>query len=129
MKLSRISFLFLLLFLFVPSVSYAQSAADKVWQPFWAKFSAAVKKKDLNALKKLVASDQFQAGGSELNGNEWIKVMEKRNVWKEYQVAVASGTKKDRCLEPCRMTKNKKQPLIFWYINGQWRWTGFASAS
>lgn len=130
MKLSRIAFLFLLLFLFVPSISSAQSAADKAWQPFWAKFSTAVKKQDLAALKKLVSSDNFQAGGSNETGNEWIKIMEKRNVWKKYQAAVVSGTKTDQCSEPaCRITKNKKQPLLFAFINGQWRWTGFASAS
>ncbi len=59
----RILFLFLLLFLILPFVASAQSAADKSWKPFWTKFTAAVKTKNLKALKILSQQKPFHSGG------------------------------------------------------------------
>ena len=54
MKLSRISFLFLLFFLFVPSLAAAQSTAEGSWEPFFTKFKTAVRNRDQATLKTMM---------------------------------------------------------------------------
>lgn len=129
MKTSRIFFLFLLLFMFVPSLTHAQkskhSVADKSWNAFWTRFSAAVKNKDTKALKQLMASENdFNPGGAGMGRDEWLRFIREQNRWGEYRQSVASGTKKEPCGAsiPCRVTKDYY--LTFAYINGRWRWTG-----
>ena len=55
MKLSRISFIFILFFVFVPSIASAQSAAEKSWKPFYSAFRVAVRKHDRTALKAMMS--------------------------------------------------------------------------
>jgi len=119
MKLSRISFLFLLLFLLVPSVSYAQSAADKAWKPFWTKFSRAMKNKNRAVLKSLMAKDFDSNCITGEPRNCWLKLMDDENLWGNHQEVVASGT--ISCGKNCRVTVDKY--LIFNYKNGRWLWT------
>jgi len=120
MKLSRISFLFLLLFLFVPSVSYAQSTADKAWKPFWTRFSAAVAKKNRVALKEMM-KNPFLCGDGVCTPNEGIQDIDKLKKWQRIQKSVASGTKSEG--------KNNRSTKIFYLLfefeNGRWLWVQF----
>ncbi len=124
MKLSRISFLFLLLFLFVPSVSFAQSAAEKSWKPFWTQFTAAVKSKSKPAVKRLMSSenDFFSGGGGE-SRNEWLKMLDESKLWGEVQRSVAKGVVAyNEDGKTGRITKDRN--LIFQYIGSKWRFVG-----
>lgn len=125
MKTARI--LPIVLLLLVPSVSFAQSratnaAATRSWQSFWRQFSAAINKKDRAALRRMMPSDFFSGGGGQ-TASEWIKFMDRQNLWREHQMSVALGTKSykmDR--NPGRVTKNDH--LIFEYKGGRWWWWG-----
>lgn len=125
MKLSRISFLFLLLFLFVPSVNYAQSAASKSWNSFWTQFSAAVKNKDKVAVKRLMSSESdFLTHGGIGSRNDYLNLFKAKGYWQDVQKSAAKGTmsydlERQR---PARITKDKY--LIFEYIGGKWRFVG-----
>ena len=124
MKLSRISFLFLLLFLFVPSLSYAQSAAEKSWKPFWTQFSAAVKSKNKAAVKRLMSSenDFFSGGGGETR-DEWLKMLDESKLWGLVQKSVTKGVVAyNEDGRTGRITKDRH--LIFQYIGGKWRFVG-----
>lgn len=120
----KLRILILTLCLLVPASAFAQKAsADKSWQSFWTQFSAAVKKKSPAALKRLAAPKaNFSNGGGLESPAEWIAIIQKDNLWNEYQSSVAAGTKSFRCETTCRMTKN--QHLMFEVIGGRWRWTG-----
>jgi hypothetical protein len=122
MKLTRISFLFLLLFLFVPHFVSAQNAAEKAWKPFWTKFSTAIKNKNRVALKGMMARD-FQTGGYDEGDprDAWLKPYKgDAKFWRDHQQSVAKGTKS--CGKNCRVTTNNY--LVFEYQNGRWLWTG-----
>lgn len=119
MKLNRITFLFLLLFLFVPSVALAQSAANKSWQPFWTKFSAAVTKKNRVALKGMI-SNQFECGGGFCSPNEWIQTIDKSKKWQRTQRSIKSGAKSNG--KNRRITNDDY--LYFEFENGRWLWVG-----
>lgn len=130
MKLSRNLFLFLLLLLFVPSVSHAQSSASKSWNAFWTKFSAAVNKKDKEALKALMSSDFEWALDGYTSPDEVIRIMDKYKYWNQFKRSVANGVKVCGYDAPdCFRTKNTarrtKSPnwLLFEFIGGQWKWT------
>lgn len=125
MKISRISFLFLLLFLFVPSAIYAQSAASKSWNPFWTQFKSAVKNKDKVAIKRLMSSESdFITVGGIASRNDFMKMLNDKSYWKDLQDSIDEGiasytSEKGR---PARRTKNKY--LSFEYIGGKWRFIG-----
>lgn len=123
MKLNRISFLFLLLFLFVPSFASAQSAAEKSWKPFWTQFTAAVKSKDKAGVKRLMSSekDWFSVGGGETR-DEWLKMLDD-GFWGEVQKSVAKGVVAyNEGGRTGRITKDRQ--LVFQYIGGKWRFVG-----
>jgi hypothetical protein len=135
MKLSRISFLILLLFLCVPSMSYAQSAAEKSWQPFWTKFSSAVKNKNFNALDALTlkpfhTSDETWDSLEQFFGSD----KESRNYsWKQLAESVKSGTKKMGMIDLAGTGRSADKRLgrvtnndyaIFVYTKNGWRWWG-----
>ena len=125
MKLSRISFLFLLLFLFVPSVSFAQSAAEKSWKPFWTQFNAAVKSKNKAAIKRLMSSEKdFRCGLDDTTRDEWLKGLDDNKWLGEVQRSVVKSTKPydNGTRRPARITKDEW--LIFEYIGGKWRFVG-----
>jgi hypothetical protein len=60
--------LLLALLLVVASASFAQTApavnaaANRSWPSFWREFSAAINKKDVAALRKLMPDDFFDGG-------------------------------------------------------------------
>ena len=120
MKLPRISFLFLLLFLFVPSVSYAQSTADKAWKPFWTKFSAAIAKKNRAVLKGMM-KNPFLCGDGVCTPNEALQDIDKLKKWRSIQKSVTSGTKSWE--KYSRDTTDGY--LSFRFENGRWLWIGF----
>ena len=70
MKISKV--LLLVLALIVPQLSMAQTtpAAQRAWKPFFAAFRAAVKKRDRDALSKMMARDfYYLSSGGDENGN------------------------------------------------------------
>jgi hypothetical protein len=123
MKISRISFLFLLLFLFVHSGSFAQSAAEKSWKPFWAQFTAAVRSKNKAAVKKLMASEsEFSVPGT-TGRDDFLAMLDDSNMWKDVQKSVAKGViAYNKGGRIGRITKDRN--LIFQYIGGKWRFVG-----
>ena len=135
MKLSRISFLFLLLFLFIPSLAVAQTsrsvttAANKNWKPFWSKFTSAVKSKNKAAIKQLmVAEKDFSSGNEDRTRNQWLENLDKQKQWGELQKTVAKGTKPYNSDEKSdwRVTPDNEMlfVLIFEFKNGGWRFLG-----
>lgn len=82
-----------MLILVFSSVSFAQTAAaNKSWNTFWAKFSAAVKKKDKITLKKLMDPDFFGGVGAPPTRSGWILFIDNNNLWGELQKSVSVGT-------------------------------------
>lgn len=133
MKLSRISLLCLLLFLLVPSASYAQSVSDKIWQSYWTKFSAATKNKDLKALKVLSIQKPFSSGGGieDTFDEFWQGNKETRNkTWKYLTKSVNSGTKiySNKLDDLIRRYKSVRVTnddiFVFVYTKNGWRWWG-----
>lgn len=122
MKLTRISFLFLLLFLFVPSLA-AQSSAGKSWNMFWTQFSSAVKSKNKAAVKRLMVSESnFLDGGGGETRDEWLSRIAKC-CWREVQKSVAGGTVPYNEGDfQGRITKDRT--LIFQYTGNKWRFAG-----
>ena len=122
MKLSRISFLFLLLFLFVPSIALAQSAAEKKWKPFWAQFTAAVKSKNKAAVKRLMVSENnFSDGGGGETRDEWLARIDKERLWSLLQKSVAKGVMAHEG-DDWKITRDRH--LLFQYTGGRWRFRG-----
>jgi hypothetical protein len=125
MKLSRICFLLLLLFLLVPSVSYAQTkTANKSWNAFWTKFSAAVNKKNHIVLKSLMASEKDFFSGGNQTPDEWLQgLKDEKNYCSILQKSVRLGTEPDkRPGVPTCVTKDEK--FGFRFIGGRWRFMG-----
>lgn len=123
MKLSRILFLFLLFILFIPSVSSAQSVAEKSWQPFWTQFNTAVKSKNKAAVKRLMSSEKdfFSGGGGETR-DEWLQSLDD-GFWGGIRKSLAKGVKPyHENRRTGRVTKDDL--LIFQYISGKWRFVG-----
>ena len=116
----------LMLFLFIPSLTFAQNSrstraqADKAWPIFWSQFSTAIKRKDRVALKRLMASEsEFFSGGGGETRDEWITM----TGWKKLQTIPAIGTMPYNELQnPARITKDRG--LVFEYIRGRWGFTG-----
>jgi hypothetical protein len=126
MKLLRIPFFFLLLFMFVPSVIYAQSAAEKSWPSFWRQFSTAVNKKDKVALKRLMSSesDFFSGGGGE-SRDQWLQMLDQNKFWPLLQRSVRLGAKAYITPYEKRLSRiTKDRHLIFKFINNRWRFVG-----
>ena len=94
----RICILFLLLFLVIPSFVVAQrsssesTVATKSWTKFFEEFSAAVKKKNKSALKKLMDPDFFGGLGGYPSRDEWLNHIVADNLWSVLQKSVSKGT-------------------------------------
>ncbi|HQU84319.1 MAG TPA: hypothetical protein PKY59_14375 [Pyrinomonadaceae bacterium] len=126
MKLTRVYFLSLLLFLLVPSASYAQTAADKAWKPFWTKFSAAVNNKNFNALNALTLKPFDSGGGAEDTLAEFFQGDKKwkNEIWRSLSEAVKSGTSPTEKIngKPARTSNNNY--TLFVYTKNGWRFWG-----
>jgi len=63
MKISRVAMLVVVLL--APHVSLARSIspAERAWRPFFAAFRAAAKRRDREALKRMMTPDFFTSGG------------------------------------------------------------------
>src|SRR6266480_6270252 len=100
MKLSKV--LLLVVAFMVPQLSMAQTtpAAQRAWKPFFAAFRAAVKKRDKEALSKMMARDfYYLSSGGDENGNddtrdETFEYWETAGIgaWEALDAALAQGT-------------------------------------
>jgi hypothetical protein len=125
-KMKKRLILTLVLFLFVPSLAFAQNPrstraqADKAWPVFWRQFTTAIKRKDRVALKGLMASErEFFSGGGGETRDQWIEM----TGWKKLQTVLVIGTMPfNEVRNPARITKDRG--LIFEYIRRRWRFTG-----
>jgi hypothetical protein len=127
--------LLLALLLVVASASFAQTApainavANRSWPSFWREFSAAINKKDVAALRKMMPDDFFDGGGGQ-TPTQWLAFIDKneRNgSWRDLQRSVARGTVTNRSWSskgiPTKVTKDKAYYFEFrkdrrWYFAG-----------
>jgi hypothetical protein len=128
MKLSRIFFLLLLLFLFVPSASFAQSkrtteTANKTWDAFWSKFSTAVKNKNKATIKSL-ASSRFTWHDADDTVSAWLKNLDSSKLWYLVQNSVKKGTMTYDSGEKKPWQVTRDNHLLFVFENGSWRFYG-----
>lgn len=151
MKISKI--LLLVLALMVPQLSMAQTppAAQRAWKPFFAAFRAAVKKRDRDALSKMMARDfYFLSSGGDENGNddtrdEAFEYWDTSGLgaWEALDAALAQGTvvntamREFRSRRPSRIApplannrraikaRSFKWYAIFEYRDGRWYCIGF----
>jgi hypothetical protein len=113
----------LLLFSSAYSQTSKTTEANGKWTPFWQKFSVAIKKKDVAALRKMMPED-FNDGGGGLNASEWLAYInenEKKGSWRDIQRSMAAGTVNTRSGNkgvPTRVTKDKG--YYFEFRNGVW---------
>ena len=127
MKFTRISFLFVLILLCVPSAALAQSSASKSWNSFWTSFVATVRSKGHSGIQKLMAP-KVQFSDGEVSPNTAVQYLDNANgeLWVQVRKSVATGTKPYRSSggKPMRVTGNNL--LVFEREkNGQWKWAGF----
>jgi hypothetical protein len=127
--------LLLALLLVVASASFAQTApainavANRSWPSFWREFSAAINKKDVAALRKMMPDDFFDGGGGQ-TPTEWLAYIdenERNGSWRDLQRSVARGTVTNRSWSskriPTKVTKDKAYYFEFrkdrrWYFAG-----------
>jgi hypothetical protein len=151
MKLSKV--LILVLALLIPQLSMAQrsSAADRAWKPFFATFRAVVKKRNQDALNKMMAREfYYLSSGGDENGNadsrdEAFDYWESSRVdmWGTLDKILAQGTVKNTAMldleihGPSRLAPplaNNARAIkersfdwfaVFEYKRGRWYWVGF----
>lgn len=151
MKLSKV--LILILALFVPQLSMAQTtrAAERVWKPFFAAFRAAVKKRDRDALTKMMARDfYYLSSGGDENGNndtrdETFEYWEAsgNGAWEALDKALDQGSVVNTAMREFRSTlpsriapplannpkaikaRSFKWYAVFEFRRGRWYCTGF----
>ncbi len=76
--MTKTRILFLLLFLLIPSLTFAQksrsnlTAANASWQSFYTTFLAAVKKRDTKTMLRMMPDDFFDGGGGG-TAREWLQ--------------------------------------------------------
>jgi hypothetical protein len=133
--MTKTRILFLLFFLLVPSLTFAQTsrsnwaAANASWQSFYAKFRAAVNKRDRAAMLRMMPDDFFDGGGGE-TASEWLQFIDKNaknGSWRDLQKSFAQGTGINRNWNnkgiPTRVTKDNGYYFEFrrdkrWYFAG-----------
>lgn len=151
MKLSKV--LILVLALLVPQLSMAQTtpAAQRAWKPFFAAFRAAVKKRDRDALSKMMAREFYylSSGGDENDNNdtrdEAFEYWENSGVgaWEALDTVLAQGTVANTAMRefgsrnPSRIAPpiaNSRRAIkarsftwytVFEFRGGRWYCTGF----
>lgn len=120
----KLRVLFLMTFLLIPSVTFAQtSAANKSWNAFWTKFSTAVKKKNRTVIKNSV-SKRFTWHDADDTVSAWLKNLDTSSLWYLVQNSVSKGTVPYSSGEkiPWRVTRDNH--LLFVYENKSWRFYG-----
>jgi hypothetical protein len=151
MKLSRA--LILSLLILVPQLGAAQtrSAAQRAWGPFFTSFRAAVKRRDPDALSKMMSKDfYYLSSGGDENGNqdsrdEAFEYWKSSGVgaWEALDKVLAQGTVPNTTVRepgsvlPSRIAPpaaNKKGALthkgfgwyaVFEFRDGRWYCTAF----
>jgi hypothetical protein len=68
------------------------------WTTFWNAFRAAVQRRDRAALKRMMTPHFSAGGGDEDTPDKWIRLIDARNAWGDFQKSVDSGTKPLRVL-------------------------------
>jgi hypothetical protein len=123
MKQSRITFLFMLLLLFVPSVSYGRTAGEGSWGTFWAQFTTAIKSRNKASIKRLMVPEKnFLDGGSGYSRDTWLDSLT-NNLWHDLQRSIAAGTVPYKEIN-FRGRVTKDRTLIFQNIGGRWYFAG-----
>jgi hypothetical protein len=99
-KLSRI--VLILLVILVPHAAFAKGnlSVERAWKSFFSAFRAAVKKRDRNALKRMMVRDfYFSGGGGDDNGDgdsrdEAFQFLSEpyTHGWKAFDKALAQGS-------------------------------------
>jgi len=135
MKLFRISFLLLLLILFIPSFTIAQTsgsasaAANKSWSKFFTEFRAAVTKRDRSALKKMTSSAfDWTAGELGISPDDVLRNLDKYKMWNALQKTLVINHFKATTYgsRPARYNSGKGENCFFVFeADGKWRWQGF----
>jgi hypothetical protein len=130
MRVSRKLFLVVLLFALCGS-TFAQTSANadanRKWTAFWHQFSAAIKKKNLEVIRKTIPADFFDGGGG-MSPTEWlnyIKENERNGSWRDIQRSMARGTvpaKPNSPGTPTRITRDNG--YYFEFRNGRWYFAG-----
>lgn len=123
------------LLLVIASATFAQTApainaaANRSWPSFWREFSAAINKRDVAAVRKMMPDD-FSDGGGGLTPTEWLTYIdenERNGSWRDLQKSVARGTVIHRSWSskgtPTRVTKDKSYYFEFrkgkrWFFAG-----------
>jgi len=135
MKLSRISFLCLLLFLLVPSVISAQKKDDG-FQAFYTKFRSAINGQNKAALKGLMSSSFIWAQDGEVSPNEAISNIGSIITWKKFWQSAKKAVVKsaERCKKPYCENRSgyhafasspfPVEMLFEKDSGGNWHWTG-----
>ncbi len=133
--MTKTRILFLLFFLLVPSLTFAQksrsnwAAANASWQSFYTAFRAAVNKRDRAAMLRMMPDDFFDGGGGG-TASEWLQFIDenaKNGSWRDLQKSFAQGTVINRNWSskgiPTRVTKDNGYYFEFrkdkkWYFAG-----------
>ncbi len=117
MKRRILTLVFCLLF---PVSALAQTAdANRSWNAFWTKFSAAVNAKNKAAVKSMmVAERDFDSAGGETR-DQWLASVQ----WSDLKRSVRKGVKvQSYDGKPGRVSKDNY--LLFEYTGGRWRFIG-----
>jgi hypothetical protein len=114
--------------------SFAQTStsvnvdANRRWVGFWRQFTVAIKKKDTDAIKKMMPEDFFDGGGGQ-TPSEWLRFInenERNGSWKDLQRSVATGTVNNRKWSskgiPTKVTKDNG--YYFEFRKGRWYFAG-----
>jgi hypothetical protein len=153
MKVSRITVLLLISLAPHPILAQRNGAANREWKPFFSAFRAAVKKRDREALKKMMVRDfYFSGGGGDDNQDgdsrdEAFQFWDNSHVrgWKAFDKVLAQGTVPmaawwddgerrkyvSRVAPPAaNIRRNMKRAAIDWYAifefrDGRWYCTVF----
>jgi len=147
LKLSRLILISVLSFF--PQTICAQTnvAAERAWKPFFAAFRVAVRKRDREALRKMMSSDFFSSGGNDAGAEAAFEFWDNSNVrgWEDFNRVLARGTVRmaawwdgggkgkfiSRVAPPAaNIRRNMRLQRVDWYAvfefrNGSWYCTIF----
>lgn len=115
----------LFIFALMPALVPAQNSAAKVtanksWNAFWVKFSAAVSNKDRQAVIVLSAQNFYTPGGQTVEA--WLD--HPNDSWRRLQKSVDQGTKDHTSNRSLIWRITRDRNLIFGFINNRWQFYG-----